>query len=82
MNKVTHQLIDVCVSLTVSKCVCHAVEQALQEQVSSLLLSLFKKFKKQDEQSLWEWVAEQRKAKKVYCYLTIEQTWCVRTSKR
>ncbi len=44
-----------------SKCVCHAVEQA-QEQVSSLSL-FFKKFKQQEEQSLWERAAEQRKAK-------------------
>lgn len=27
-DKVTQRLIDVCVSLSVSKCVCHAVEQA------------------------------------------------------
>lgn len=55
--------------VSVSKCLCHAAEQA-REQVSSLSafpLFLFKKSNKQDEQSLWEWEAE---VLKVYCYVT------------
>lgn len=55
------------------ECVCHAVEQA-QEQVSSL--ALFKKFKKQDEQSLWERAAELWKVKRVHCYLTSLDVVC------
>lgn len=57
-----------------SKCVCHAVEQA-QEQVS--WLSVFKEVSNQQgEPSLWERLAVlliPRKKKRVYCYLTIER---------